>query len=72
MNAHPNIPAAQHRVQSLVDKFNADERVWERLQPRRLTRRKLLRGASKKKLRELDLREYAKARPPEDCIGNMV
>ncbi len=56
-------------TQRLVDQFNADERLWKKLEPRRRLRRKLRPRPSKKKLEKLNLAEFAKARPPQDCVG---
>ena len=69
MNPYPNLPSEQHRVQRLADQFNTDERLWESLEPRRQARRKSKPKRSAKKLKALDLREFAKARPPQACIG---
>jgi len=55
-----------------VEQFSADERLWKKLEPRRRARRKLRPRLSHKKLKELDLQEFAKARPPQDCIGQCV
>ena len=43
MNPYFNLPAHQWFTQRLVDQFNADEGLWEKLAPRRRARRKLLR-----------------------------
>ena len=67
-----NLPPEQRAVQRLVEQFNADERLWKKLEPRRRARRKLRPRLSHTKLKELDLREFAKAKPPQDCIGQWV
>lgn len=73
MNPYYNLPPEQRPLQRLVDQYNADARLWRRLAPRRRARRKLLRRVlSRKKLKKLDLREFARARPPQDCIGQWV
>lgn len=69
METYPNLPPGQRGVQRLVDKFNADERVWQSLEPRRRLRRKARPRLSRKQHQTLDLREFAAARPPDDCIG---
>jgi len=69
MNPYYNLPPEQRATQRFVDKFNADERLWKKLAPRRRARRKLLPGLSRNKLKKLDLLEFANARPPQDCIG---
>ena len=69
MNPYYNLPPEQRMPQSRVDQFNADERLWQKLEPRRQARRKLRPRLSRKKLKEMDLAEFAKARPPRDCIG---
>ena len=43
--------------------------LWRKLAPRRRLRRKLLRVLGKRTRHELDLREHAAARPPEDGVG---
>ncbi len=72
MNPYYNLPPEQRGTQRWVDQFNADERLWKKLEPRRRARRKLLRWLSRKKLKTLDLLEFAMARPPQDCIGEWV
>ncbi len=52
----------------LAHQFNLDEHLWHSLKERRRLRRKLLRLSSKQH-KELDLRDYNSARPPDDCIG---
>jgi hypothetical protein len=52
-----------------VEQFNADEALWRKLEPRRRARRKLRPRLSRKKLKKADLLEFAKARPPQDCIA---
>jgi len=69
MNPYPNLPPEQKATQRVVDQFNADERLWKKLEPLRKARRKLRPRLSRKKLKKLDLAEFAKARPPQDCIG---
>ena len=59
-------------TQRLVDQFNADERLWKKLEPRRRLRRKLRPRLSKEKLEKLDLAEFAKARPPLECVGQWI
>ena len=46
-----------------------DERLWKKLEPKRRARRKVRPRPSRKGLKKLDLLEFAKARPPQDCIG---
>lgn len=70
MNPYYNLRPEQRATQRMVDQFNADERLWRKLEPRRRARRKLLRQRlSGKRLKQLDLLEYTQARPPQDCIG---
>jgi len=69
MNPFPNLPPEQHELQRRVDRNNAEEALWRKLAPRRRLRHKLLRVLGKRALHELDLRELATARPPEDAIG---
>jgi hypothetical protein len=72
MNAYYNLPPEQRATQRLVDQFNADERLWKKLEPKRRARRKLRPQLSRKKLSKLDLLEFKKARPPQDCIGQWI
>jgi hypothetical protein len=70
--ADSNLPPEQRFTQRVVDQFNADERLWEKLEPRRRLRHKLLSHLSEKQLKKLDLEEFAKARPPQDCVGQWM
>jgi hypothetical protein len=72
MNPYPNLPPGQRPIQKLVDQFNADERLWKKLEPKRKLRRSLLPRLSKKKAKELDLLEFSRARLPQDCIGHWI
>ena len=72
MNPYYNLPPEQRRTQRLVDQFNADEKLWKKLEPKRLARRKLPPRRSPKKLKNIDLLEFAKARPPQDAIGEWI
>jgi hypothetical protein len=72
VNPYYNLPTEQRAVQRLADQFNADERLWRTLEPGRRARRKLRPRRSRKKSKKLDLREFARARPPQDCIGQWL
>jgi hypothetical protein len=72
MNPYYNLPPEQRMAQRLVDYYNANARLWKKLEPKRRARRKLLSRLSEKKLRELDLLEFSRARPPQECIGRWV
>ena len=73
MNPYYNLPPEQRVTQRMVDQDNADARLWNKLVPRRRARRKLLGGLlSRGNLKRLDLIEFAKARPPQDCIGQWI
>jgi len=72
MNPYYNLPPEQRAAQRFVDQFNADERLWKKLEPRRRARRKLLPFLSRKELKKRDLLEFATARPPRDCIGQWI
>lgn len=72
MNPYYYLPPEQRRTQRLVDQFNADEKLWKKLEPRRRARRKLRPRLSKKKLKKLDLQEFAKKRPPLECVGEWI
>ena len=69
MNPFYNLPPEQRTTQRLVEQYNADARLWKKLEPKRRARRKLLPGLSEKKLKKLDLLDFAKARPPQECVG---
>lgn len=64
-----NLPAGQQAVQMLADQFNADEQLWESLEPLRKLRQKLHPRMKARKRKELDLLDFAKAQAPKDCIG---
>jgi hypothetical protein len=72
LNPYYNLPPEQRATQRLVDQFNADERLWRKLEPKRRARRKLGPRRSRKNLKKLDLQEFAKAKPPQDCIGQWI
>jgi hypothetical protein len=73
MNSYYNLAPEQRFTQRLVDQFNADERLWKKLEPRRRARRKLLRWfLSPEKLKKLDLLEFARERPPLECVGQWL
>ena len=69
MNPYYNLPPEQRMTQRLVDQFNADERLWKKLEPKRRARSKVRPRPSRKGLKKLDLLEFAKARSPQDCVG---
>ena len=69
MNPFHNLPPEQRELQRRVDRNNADETLWRKLVPRRRLRHNLLRVLGQRALHELDLREHAATRPPEDAIG---
>jgi hypothetical protein len=71
MNLYCNLPSKQRRVQQLVTLFNTDEQLWKSLESKRRLRRALFRWLSKKKQKQLDLLDFAKARPPQDCVGRI-
>jgi len=69
MNPCYNLLREQRELQRRVDRNNADETLWRKLALRRRLRRERLRVLGKRARHELDLREYAVTRPPEDAIG---
>ena len=71
-HSYHNLPPEQRRTQRHVDQFNADARLWRKLEPRRRIRRILLPHLSKKRLKKLALLDFAKARPPQHCIGEWI
>jgi len=72
MNPYYNLPPEQRVTRRSVDQFNADERLWKQLEPGRRARRKLSPRLSRKQSKARDLLKFAKARPPQDCIGQQV
>ena len=71
MNLYYNLPPKQRCVQQLVTLFNSDEQLWESLKSKRRLRRMLFPWLSKKQQKQLDLLDFAKARPPQDCVGRI-
>jgi len=69
MDLYYNLPSKQRQVQQLVTLFNTDEQLWENLKGKRRDRRMLFPCLSKKQQKQLDLLDFAKARPPQDCVG---
>ena len=72
MNPYCNLPPEQRPIQRLVDQFNADERLWKKLEPKRRARHKLRPLLSRKKLKKLALLEFARAGREEECIGQWI
>ena len=69
MNRYYNLPPEQRRNQQLVARFNANEELWESLECRRRLRRRLFPRLSTKIRKQLDLLDFAKAPPLQDCVG---
>ena len=69
MNPYSNLPPEQRPTQRLVDQFNADERLWKKLEPKRAARRKIRPRLPVRKLKKPALQEFAQATPPPDCIA---
>jgi hypothetical protein len=72
MNPYYNLPPEQRPTQRLVEQFNADEKLWKKLAPKRRARRKLRPRLSRNEMKKLDLAEFAKAKPPQDCISQWI
>jgi hypothetical protein len=64
-----NLVSKQRRIQDLVDLFNEREQLWESLEAKRLLRRRLFRLLSPEVHKTLDLIDFIKACPPQDCVG---
>ena len=64
-----NLPPGQRRNQQLVTRLNADEQLWESLESRRRLRRRLFPRLATHIRKQLDLLDFAKATPPQDCVG---
>ena len=71
MNPYYNLPPGQRWIQKLVAQFNADELLWRSLEGKRLLRRMLHPRIRAKRRKLLNLLDFAKARPPQDCIGEV-
>ena len=71
MNPYYNLPREQRRVQQFVTQFNADEQLWRSLEGKRRLRRRLYPRLSDKLRKQLDLLDFAMARPLEDCVGSL-
>ena len=73
MNPYYNLPPEQRSLQRLVEQNNAAARLWRKLAPKRRARRRLLRHfLSREQLKQLDLEEFARAKPPQECIGQWI
>jgi hypothetical protein len=70
LKSYNNLSFQQHQVQRLADRFNADERLWRSLEGKRKRRRELGPRLPEKRHQQLDQLEFAKTRPPQDCIGD--
>ena len=69
MRTYYNLPVEQRPLQSLVDLFNSDEALWQKLETHRQMRRKLFKKLTKKQHKALNLLEFTATRPLDDCIG---
>ena len=69
MKCYINLSSEQRRVQKIVDQFNADEHIWSSLESKRRQRGKLHPRMPAKVRTQLDLLEFATARPPQDGVG---
>jgi hypothetical protein len=69
MKPYVSVSREQRRAQEIVNRFNADEYLWSSLESKRRRRRKLHRRMPAELRKQLDLLEFAAARPPQDCIG---
>jgi hypothetical protein len=72
MNFYSNLPLEQRRAGQLVAEFNADEQLWQSLRGNRRLRRKLHPHLSVRIQKQLDLLDFATARPLGDCIGRFL
>ncbi len=67
----PSAPSQQQELIRLIRQYNQDENLWQSLEGRRRLRRKLFR-LSRKQHHALDIAEFARAKPPEDCIARRL
>ncbi|MCZ6780073.1 MAG: hypothetical protein O7C73_00335 [Nitrospirae bacterium] len=72
MNPYYNLPPEQQCIQRLADQSNADEQLWRSLEGKRRLRRKRHPKMSARRRKLLDLLEFARARPPQNCIGEAI
>ena len=70
MSSYSYLPAQQQSLQRVVNLFNSDEAFWRKLAGRRKRRRELLLQLSSRNHEALDLVEFARRRPPDDCVGS--
>jgi hypothetical protein len=71
MNNYSNIPCEQRFAQQLIDVFNKDEILWNRLVKRREQRRKQI-NISEEFHKLLDIIDFEVMRQPDDCIGKEI
>ena len=69
MNLYYSFPQEHRRVHQIVALFNADEQLWKSLESNRRLRRRLFPRVSAKRQKQLDLLDFATARPLQDCVG---
>ncbi|MEX1139695.1 MAG: hypothetical protein WEF53_10175 [Bacteroidota bacterium] len=69
MLRYTNLSDLQREPQQLADQFNHDEAFWRSLAGRRRLRRKLLPWLTRREQKELDLLEFSRLRPLDDCVG---
>ncbi|MEI7733467.1 MAG: hypothetical protein WCO56_28105 [Verrucomicrobiota bacterium] len=69
MNPYYHLMPAQRATQRLVDQFNADAALWRKLEPNRRLRRQARPRLSQRKLKALALVDFARHRPPQECIS---
>lgn len=69
MKTRTGLPPIQHTSQRLADQFNRDEAFWRSLAWRRRLRRQLMPWLSRRRHKQLDLLEFSRRRPLDDCIG---
>jgi hypothetical protein len=69
MNPYYNVSREQRHVWQIVARFNAEEQLWECLEGKCRLRRRLFPRVSAKRQKQLNLLDFATARPPQDCVG---
>lgn len=72
MNRHYNLPPRQRRLQGQVDQCNVGAHLWRELKLKRHASRQLRVRHSQERLNALALPDFAKVRPPVDCIRQWV
>jgi hypothetical protein len=72
MNPYYNLAPEQRPIQRLLDQFNAAQRLWKKLEPKRRARRKLRPSPFPQETEELGTAGIRQARREQECIGQWI